>query len=362
MKMQASACLLFKCQCAICQIANRCHNGRAIPTKARTLTQDALNPDRRHVLSGLIAWAAPVPVLAQTAPAESVTVRGQTPIVTLQTWVDLYGRPTADVLLNGRGPFKFVVDTGSNTSVLSTRVARTLALTPLPDRIVHGVTGSMMSKFARVSRIETGRSVSTDLPVAILDAPAFEALDGILGMDMFRDRRIRFNFTRKTVEFESVGRRSPRLPIVANVRLRQGLLIEADGRVGSVRARCVLDTGCDTTVINNALLQAISSPRVLRRRGAVAPKIVGVTNQELNGVWANLPEVDLIGLRIGRLTVVAADAPVFGLWGLSETPAMLVGMDILSQVETFVIDYRRRQVELRMLASLVGGEGGIMRG
>jgi predicted aspartyl protease len=324
--------------------------------------------DRRQTISSLLALGlplAPAAVTAQSAAPsepETVTVRGQTPIVTLQTWVDLYGRPTADVMLNGRGPFKFVVDTGSNTSVLSTRLARILELQPLPDREVHGVTGSMIAKFARIGRIETGRSVSLNLPVAVLDAPAFEALDGILGMDMFRDRRIRFNFTRKTVEFESPSRRSARLPITANVRLRQGLLIEAEGRIGNVRARCILDTGCDTTVMNMALLDAIRSPRVLRRRGAVAPKIIGVTNQELNGVWASLPDIDLIGMKISRLTVVAANAPVFNLWGLADTPAMLVGMDILSQVETFVIDYRRRQVELRMLANLVGGENAVMRG
>jgi predicted aspartyl protease len=331
------------------------------------VTQTAPTIDRRLVISGLVAAAAPVPSFAQnnqpSTASETVTVRGQTPIVTLQTWVDLYGRPTADVMLNGRGPFKFVVDTGSNTSVLSTRVARLLSLEALPDRLVHGVTGSAMSRFARIARIETGRSVSTDLAVAVLDAPAFEAMDGILGMDMFAQRRIRFNFTRKTVEFEVANRRqAARLPITASVRLRQGLLIEADGRVGNVRARCVLDTGCDTTVINLAMLGAMNSPRALARRGAVPPKIVGVTNQELGGVWANLPDLDLIGLKIRRMTVVAADAPVFRLWGLAQTPAMLVGMDILSQVETLVIDYRRRQVELRMLANLVGGEGGIARG
>jgi hypothetical protein len=37
-------------------------------------------------------------------------------------------------------------------------------------------------------------------------------------------------------------------------------------------------------------------------------------------------------------------------------------MDILTQVETFVIDYRRREVELRMLSNLVAGEGGVTRG
>ncbi len=327
------------------------------------------NFDRRHLLSIALGLGLPSTLVsrasAQTRQAqagESVTVRAQTPIVTLQTWVDMYGRPTAQVMLNDSGPYKFIVDTGSNTSVVSSRIARLLDLPALPDKIIHGVTGTAMAKFASLGRIETGRSVSLNLPVAVLDAPAFEALDGVLGMDMFRDRRIRFNFARKTVEFEARGRRSQRLPIRASVRLRQGLLIETEGRVGSVRARCVLDTGCDTTILNTALLNAIRSPAVMRRRNAVAPQILGVTNQELGGVWANLPEIELIGLKVRRLTAVAADAPVFSLWGLSQTPAMLVGMDILSQVETLVIDYGRREVELQMLANLVGGETGRYRG
>jgi predicted aspartyl protease len=335
--------------------------------------------DRRRIISGLLGLTLPsaaVTMVPQTAsaqirvtqPGDSVTVRAQTPIVTLQTWVDLYGRPTAEVMLNGRGPFKFVVDTGSNTSVLSTRVARLLDMPPLPDKLVHGVTGTMMAKFARLERIETGRSVSLNLPIAILDAPAFEALDGILGMDMFKDRRIRFNFSRKTVDFEaSQGRgrsrgRQQRLPVRVGVKLRQGLLIEAEGRFGNVRARCILDTGSDTTIINTALLDAIRSPAVMRRNNSIPPRIVGVTNQWLNGVWVNLPEIDLIGLKIRRLTAAAADPPVFNLWGLANTPAALVGMDILSQVETLIVDYGRREVELRMLANLVGGEARVYRG
>jgi hypothetical protein len=330
--------------------------------------------DRRRIVSGLLGLGLPAAAALTLAPQSSfaqgrvaqaddrVTVTGQTPIVTLQTWVDLYGRPTADVMLNGRGPFKFVVDTGSNTSVLSTRVARTLELTSLPDKTVHGVTGTMIAKFARIARIETGRSVSLNLAVAILDAPAFESLDGILGMDMFKDRRIRFNFSRKTVDFDASRGRPQRLPVRVGVKLRQGLLIETEGRFGSVRARCILDTGCDTTIINTALLTAIRSPAVMRRRNAVPPQIIGVTNQELNGVWVNLPEIDLIGLRIRRLTAAAADPPVFNLWGLAQTPAVLVGMDILSQVHTLIIDYGRREVELRMLANLVGGESRIHSG
>ncbi|MCE2890472.1 MAG: retropepsin-like aspartic protease [Aquidulcibacter sp.] len=321
---------------------------------------------RRDLVTSLLGFGLAGPAWAQKAtPAatETVTVTGQTPIVTLQTWIDLYGRPTAEVKLNGKGPFKFVVDTGSNTSVLSPRVARALELPELPMRTVHGVTGSSQAHFAKVGQIETGRSVSNNLTVAIIDAPALDNLDGILGMDMFANRRVRFNFSRKTVDLEPASsRRLRKLPISVGVKLRHGLLIEAEGRVGGLRSKCILDTGGDTTIINMAMLNALSARARRRTRPEEAPIILGVTNQQLNGVWANLPEFNLIGLNIRRLTVVAADAPVFKLWGLESTPAMLVGMDILSQVETLVVDYRRREVELQLLSSLVGGEHNIYRG
>lgn len=330
--------------------------------------------DRRQIISSVLGLGLPLgvglpvgggsllPSPAHAQSSDPIIVKAPTPIVTLQTWVDLYGRPTADVLLNGRGPFKFVVDTGSNTSVLSTRVARLLGLASLPERVVHGVTGATVARFGRLERIETGRSVSLNLPVAIMDAPAFEAMDGILGMDMFANRRIRFNFTRKTVEFEAASRRIQRLPVRVGVRLRQGLLVEADGRIGNARAVCILDTGCDTTIINTPLLNTIRRSGGRSLRGIEPPQILGVSNQQINGSWVSLPEIDLIGLKIRRLTTACADVPVFTLWGLSNRPAMLVGMDILSHVETLVIDYRRREVELRMLAKLVDRQATTYRG
>src|SRR6185436_10788202 len=41
----------------------------------------------------------------------------------LDPWIDNYGRPTAKVMLNGKGPFRFLVDTGSTTTVIAKRLA-----------------------------------------------------------------------------------------------------------------------------------------------------------------------------------------------------------------------------------------------
>src|SRR5262249_19642673 len=44
------------------------------------------------------------------------------------TRLDRIGRIVAPVMLNGRGPFRFVVDTGANRSVITTQLAAALGL------------------------------------------------------------------------------------------------------------------------------------------------------------------------------------------------------------------------------------------
>ena len=45
----------------------------------------------------------------------------------LGAWIDEWGRPTAKVTINGQGPFRFLVDTGSTTTVIAQRIAAQLS-------------------------------------------------------------------------------------------------------------------------------------------------------------------------------------------------------------------------------------------
>ena len=42
-----------------------------------------------------------------------------------------------------------------------------------------------------------------------------------------------------------------------------------------------------------------------------------------------------------------SDLHIFDTWGLTDTPALLIGMDLLGLVDTLVIDYRLREVQIR---------------
>ena len=288
-----------------------------------------------------------------SAPPTTVTVTGEQPVVSLQTWLDLYGRPLARVRLNGQGPFRFMVDTGSNTTVVSRSLAARLGLTLAEPAFVQGVTGSTMAPRTVVRRVEIGNTITENLRGVVFDGPAFAETDGILGMDMFAGRRVRFSFRRQEVDIEqSLSRLN--LPIRAPMRLRNGLLVEVAGTVGGLQTRFILDTGAELSVINPALLDQLTARRSRRTEPAV---IMGATNHELTGLWVAMPRIEVMGLTTTRLTVAAADAPIFHTWGMVRQPVMLVGMDMLSQLETLVIDYRRRQLHLRLLAErLIGAD------
>jgi hypothetical protein len=47
---------------------------------------------------------------------------------------------------------------------------------------------------------------------------------------------------------------------------------------------------------------------------------------------------------MGNVPVVYADMHVFDIWGLKTTPALVIGMDLLTQFETVSLDFGRSQV------------------
>ena len=47
------------------------------------------------------------------------------------------------------------------------------------------------------------------------------------------------------------------------------------------------------------------------------------------------------------LPVTFGDLHVFEIWGLTETPALVIGMDMLGMLRQFVVDYKRREFQLK---------------
>src|SRR5688572_408866 len=64
------------------------------------------------------------------------------PLFAAPTRLDRIGRVMAEVMVNGKGPFRFVIDTGASRSTLAPHLAKSLGLTQAGRNVMlNGVTG-----------------------------------------------------------------------------------------------------------------------------------------------------------------------------------------------------------------------------
>ena len=287
------------------------------------------------------------PAAAPAGQADETAEQG--PEFATPTRLDRVGRVVAPVFVNGRGPFRFVLDTGANRSVISADTAATLGLVPHPEEQahVHGVTGSASLPVVDVASLAVGDQLFENQRMPVLASPVFAGVDGILGIDCLQEARIEIDFERDRVTIRrSGGRRAPDGFLVVPATLQHGGLLLVDGRVGRVPVKAILDTGAERSIGNEALRRALVL--AARRPGeSVSSTVIGATPQVAQGVSFETPDVEIGGARLMNLVVTFGDLHVFGVWSLLEEPALLIGMDLLGTVPRFVVDYPRREFQLK---------------
>ena len=270
------------------------------------------------------------------------------PLFAAPTRLDRIGRVMTHVKVNGKGPFRFVIDTGASRSTLSPHLARALNLQHSVGRnvMLNGVTGAAEVPTVAVESIEIGalRFEKQDLPVIFTSIMG--NADGILGVAGFQDQRIDVDFKRDRVSvLESNGKRPHYSMVTARATRNINGLMIVDVRVGRrVRAKAVIDTGAERSLGNLALQSAMNKGR--KKREPVSAVVHGATPDIADGDVQEIREATIGDMTLTNLEVIFADFHVFKLWGLDQEPAMLIGMDMLGVLERLVIDYRRNEVSM----------------
>ena len=258
------------------------------------------------------------------------------------TRIDRIGQIVVPVRIDGKGPFRFLLDTGANGSMASPRLVKALGLTPgrgMIERVV-GVTGTEPLPWVLIRRLRVGRIVKTDVRMPISPSPVMTHLDGILGLAGFGPVRVAVDFRHHRV---AIDRSSPgMLWGFLHIRAHRtpGGLLRVPARVGGVDVEAVIDTGSPDTLGNLALRKALLTRHTL---GAARP-IYGVTRQVSSGAAALAPTLILGPAAIEHLRIVYADIPIFREWHLESRPAVIIGMDVLGSVDALVLDYPRASV------------------
>jgi len=260
---------------------------------------------------------------------------------------DRIGRIIVPVWVNGQGPFRFVVDTGANKSLLSPALIEKLALPLSVERPinVNGVTGSAVAPAVLIHSLEAGAMRLMDRRLPVLGGMMTD-VDGVLGVDGLKGKRIVIDFATHYVEItESSGKRAPPEFLVVPAKLRFGQLLVTRARVGKVKVKAVIDTGAQAT-LGNTRLQEVLGIGAGSRVSTVPTTVEGVTSLQQPAEMAAAPDIAFGNSVLTNVIVTFGEIYVFKLWGLDREPAIIVGMDVLGTLNQLVIDYRRREVQM----------------
>jgi hypothetical protein len=277
-----------------------------------------------------------------------IMVEAREPRFVAPTRRDQIGRIWAPVFINGRGPFRLVLDTGASHSAVTAMVALALGISTdqSPPVVLRGVTGFATVPTIRVDTLSVG-DVAVDSPLLPIVPDAMGGAEGILGSEGLTNKRIFIDFRHDEITIayshgEKTGRDFTRIPF----RSLRGQLIVVDAMVGDVRTKAIIDTGGQTTIANLALRDALER-RSQRKRGR-PDQIIGATMAVEDGEIIATPAIELGAIKLLDPGVTFANLYIFRQWKLTTEPAILIGMDALGVLDTLIIDYRQHELQMRL--------------
>jgi hypothetical protein len=149
----------------------------------------------------------------QVPEPASIQVPGNGVTVPMQ---DMGGRPIIDVKINGKGPYRFILDTGAVTTVVSDELSRELSLSPLAGVQVASVGGGPAPQIVVIQNVRIGDAVLEGMIAAVMP------LGGLLkGENTPRGVLSAANFPGYLLTYDYPGR---------HISIKKGALDSADSK------------------------------------------------------------------------------------------------------------------------------------
>ncbi|MEA3081683.1 MAG: hypothetical protein QOD54_1351 [Sphingomonadales bacterium] len=255
-------------------------------------------------------------------------------------------RLNVDVRVNGRGPYRFVVDSGADTSVVGQRIARDLELPLGTPVILNGVTARNVVDSVKIAELTIGTSRIPNLELPALRESDVGS-DGLIGIDALSQQRLMMDFEAHKVRVEDARNQVRALPgdIVITAKRIQGQLILTHVRAGNVPLDAVIDTGSEVTIGNSALRDKLIGRHHVKFWTA---EVTGVTGVTIPIQMTIIDRLQLGPVTLQYVPIAFADVPPFAMFGLSDEPALLLGTDLLEKFRRVSLDFRARKVRFQL--------------
>lgn len=258
------------------------------------------------------------------------------------------GHLVTQVQIAGHGEQLFVVDTGASASAVyaHARTRMGLAAEPGSQIEMHGAGGSQTIQRYRLPRlsvagVDADRLLVSGLPDGIQHG---EEVMGVLGRDVLGRHLVEFDLASERIGLYQSGKLPP------SIRGWNEVPIRLMPRVGLVMLDVVLDGTQVTAVLDTGARKSFMNWRAARAAGVTSQEKLGkkkaAGGATRHAVPYRLRKFDAIAIGATRFRsreLAISDLPVFAPIGMDQSPAMIVGLDLLGD-RRFVIDYPARRL------------------
>jgi hypothetical protein len=284
----------------------------------------------------------------QTFPSDFTIAAGKTRTTLPFDLID--NRIVIDVKLNGKGPFRFIFDSGAN-AVVAPEVVRQLGLKVENLQTGGGGVGEQLVERgeANISQVEVG---DIQLPAEVFGVISFtdtkyvfgaNRIDGIIGFPLFKRLVVHVDYVRRQLTFTQSANFAyeGRGGVVVPLDFDRHLPL-AKGELDGVPGIFVIDTGARSALI-------LYGPFVEQNnlRAKYKASFEGITGWGIGGpVRSQIVRVKTLKLGAAEVRNLIARLSLQKSGALTNANrAALVGPDVLKQFTT-IFDYSRRQLIL----------------
>ena len=187
------------------------------------------------------------------------------------------------VLLEAKGPYSMLLDTGADPSLVDARLVDELGLDPttLPDLVVGELhAGDVAAVTADLSEMEDALGIR---------------IDGVLGQSFLEGRVVRIDYPDRIVEFPASGSHpEERERVVIPFRRAEEALLVDDAAIGDQAVTAIVDTGFDGTIAITGSAHSPEEATVRRFR------IGGLTVSSPDVTFQASEEKRSYGVRVGN--------------------------------------------------------------
>lgn len=277
-----------------------------------------------------IAASTPLPLPPEPSESEIIQIE-----------IERYRRLTVPVMIGDKGPFRFMIDTGAQATLLSRELADQLQLHDREPANLVGMASQMQVETVMIPDFGLGSRSFLVQSAPIVDAANIGDADGVLGVDSLQNQRVLLDFDSgrlAVADGKQLGGNNG-FEIIVRARQRLGQLILTRAEIDGVRVDVIVDTGAQGSIGNTALLER------LRRASHVGEsQLTDINGVEKAGVVKMGRQLSFGDARLSNLPILFVDSPVFEVLGLSDKPALVLGMQELRLFKRVAIDFQEQRV------------------